>query len=63
MYRRTGRLQTAGDLQQAEKRTKELADYRQPETNSRQRTVQKDQQTTDSRRPAADRETYRRAGR
>jgi hypothetical protein len=63
MYRRTGRLQTAGDQQQAEKRAEGPADYRQPETYSRQRNVQKGRQTINSQRPTADRETYRRAGR
>jgi hypothetical protein len=47
-HRRTSRVQTVRDLQQAGERTEGPAEYRQLETYSRQRNAQKVQQSTDS---------------
>ncbi len=46
--RRTSRVQTFRDLQQAGEGTEGPAEYRQLEAYSRQRNAQKDQQSTDS---------------
>jgi hypothetical protein len=61
--RRTSRVQTARDLQQAEKGKEGPAEYRQSEIYSRQKNAQKGRQSTDNQRPTAGREKYRRASR